>query len=275
MSVLRLRSKVGLLAALTLAAGAASSGSVAAQEEQRQERERRTAELVGNVASASTGLPIQHAVVQFRGSGAGALTDTEGNFGIPETWAGEDTLEVRLEGYEPSFTVLDLVPDQTTSVTLILSRTVVRVADLTVQVRQTRRARNLTGFVERLEKGFGTFFTPRDIINRSPRLPSDLLRGLPNVSIGRIEYGRATIYLGDGARLGCEPALYLDGMYQAGMQFDDLPREDLGAVEVYRREVETPMEFMRTGSTCGAIVVWTPDGPGFLDWAGELPDPFE
>ena len=59
------------------------------------------------------------------------------------------------------------------------------------------------------------------------------------------------------------------------VQFDDLPRDDLGAVEVYRREVETPMEFMRTGSTCGAIVVWTPSGAGFLDWAGDLPDPFE
>ena len=277
MSVLESGSRCPRLAALTLVAGAVlagTPGSTLAQEEQETE-DRRTAELVGHVASASTGLPIEGAVVILMGSGYGATTDAEGNFRIPRTWAGRDSIEVRFIGYEAGHTLIDLAPDQTTRVTLTLSRTVIRIADLTVEVRQTRRARNLAGFVERMGKGFGTFFTPRDIINRNPRLPSDLLRGLANVSVGRIEYGRAEIFLGEGARLRCPPALYLDGMYQAGMQFDDLERDVLGAVEVYRRDVETPMEFMRTGSTCGAIVVWTPDGPGFLDWAGELPDPFE
>lgn len=265
------------LAALTLAAAAVwpglggSAGSVQAQEE----AERQTAELIGHVVSASTGLPIAGARVILLGSGYGAISDEEGNFRIPRTWAGRDSVEVRYIGYEAGYTVIDLVPEQVTRVTLMLSSTVIRIADLTVEVRQTRRARNLAGFVERREKGFGTFFTPREIINRNPRLPSDLLRGLPNVTIGRMEYGRAEVFLGDGGRFRCPPALYLDGVYQAGMQFDDLPKEDLGAVEVYRRDVETPMEFMRTGSTCGAIVVWTPDGPGFLDWAGELPEPFE
>lgn len=274
MSALESKSGGARLAALTLVAGAVlagTPGSTLAQEEE----ERETAELLGQVVSASTGLPIEGARVILMGSGYGAITDAEGNFRIPRTWAGRDSVEVRFIGYEAGYTIIDLAPEQTTRVTLTLSSTVIRIADLTVEVRQTRRARNLAGFVERMDKGFGTFFTPRDIINRNPRLPSDLVRGLPNVSVGRIEYGRAEIFLGDGARLGCPPALYLDGMYQAGMQFDDLPKEDLGAVEVYRRDIETPMEFMRTGSTCGAIVVWTPSGPGFLDWAGELPDPFE
>lgn len=274
MSALESKSGGARLAALTLVAGAVLAGTPGSTLAQEQE-ERETAELLGQVVSASTGLPIEGARVILMGSGYGAITDAEGNFRIPRTWAGRDSVEVRFIGYEAGYTIIDLAPEQTTRVTLTLSSTVIRIADLTVEVRQTRRARNLAGFVERMDKGFGTFFTPRDIINRNPRLPSDLVRGLPNVSVGRIEYGRAEIFLGDGARLGCPPALYLDGMYQAGMQFDDLPKEDLGAVEVYRRDIETPMEFMRTGSTCGAIVVWTPSGPGFLDWAGELPDPFE
>ncbi|MYA32574.1 MAG: carboxypeptidase-like regulatory domain-containing protein [Gemmatimonadales bacterium] len=261
-------------AALALVAGgvlAGSPGSARAQEE----TERETAELIGQVVSASTGLPLEGARVILLGSGYGAITDAEGNFRVPRTWAGRDSIEVRYIGYEAGYTVIDLAPEQTTNVTLTVTSTVIRIADLTVEVRQSRRARNFQGFEERMHQGFGTFFTPRDIINRNPRLPSDLLRGLPNVSVGRLEYGRAEVFLGEGVRLGCPPALYLDGMYQSGMQFDDLERDVLGAVEVYRRDVETPMEFMRTGSTCGAIVVWTPDGPGFLDWARELPDPFE
>jgi len=261
------------LAALTLVAGGVLAGSPSSARAQ-EETERETATLAGQVVSASTGLPIEGARVILLGSGYGAITDAEGNFRVPRTWAGTDSVEVRYIGYEAGYTVIDLAPGLTTTVTLTLSSTVIRIADLTVEVRQTRRARNFAGFEERMNKGMGTFFTPRDIINRNPRLPSDLLRGLPNVSVGRIEYRRAEVFLGEGQRLGCPPALYLDGMYQAGMQFDDLEREVLGAVEVYKRDVETPMEFMRTGSTCGAIVVWTPDGPGFLDWARELP-PFE
>ncbi len=236
---------------------------------------RRTAALVGQVVSASTGRPVEGAVVHLLRSGYGALTDSTGNFRIPQTWAGPDSLEVRFIGYEPSHQPIDLVPDETTRVTLLLSQTVVRIADLTVEIRQTRRARNLAGFVERMERGFGTFFTPRDVQTRNPRLPSDLFRGEPGVQVGRMEYGRAPVYLGDGASgRRCPPAVYLDGVYQAGMQIDDLPKEDMGAVELYKRGTETPMEFMRVGSTCGAIVIWTPDGPGFLDWAGELPEPY-
>lgn len=258
---------LGVLAAFAVVAAPARG-----QDEPGQAR--RPAALVGKVFNASTGAPVEGAVVNLIGSGVGALTDSTGAFRIPQTWAGRDSIEVRFIGYTPSGLSVDLVPDETTEITLLLSATVVRVADLTVQVRQTRRARNLEGFVRRMERGFGQFFTPKDIRNRNPRLPSDLLRGVPGVTVGRIEYGRAEVYLGSGERLRCPPAIYLDGVYQAGMQLDDIPPEDLGAVELYRRETETPVEFMRSRSTCGAIVIWTPDGPDFWDWDGELPDPY-
>ena len=37
---------------------------------------------------------------------------------------------------------------------------------------------------------------------------------------------------------------------------------------LYRGATDTPVEFMRTmGRTCGAVVIWTPDGPDFFrDW---------
>ncbi len=235
---------------------------------------RRSAVLVGQVVSSSTGQPVEGAVVHLLSSGYGALTDVEGNFRIPQTWAGPDTIEVRFIGYTPGQQPIDLVPDETTRVTLLLSSTVVRIADLTVEIRQTRRARNLQGFAYRMDRGFGQYFTPKEIIRRNPRLPSDLLRGMPGVSVGPVQYGRAQVRMGKGGNLQCPPAVFLDGMYQGGLDLDDIPKEDLGAVEVYRRDTETPLEFLRPSSTCGAIVIWTPDGAGFLDWAGDLPEPF-
>lgn len=227
--------------------------------------------LVGQVVNATTGRPVDGAVVSMVGSGFGAVTDSAGAFRIPRTHAGPDTIEVRYIGYEPSRTPIQLPPDQTSRVTLLLSPTVVRVADLTVEVRGSRRSAKLAGFIERRERGFGVFFTPRDIRTRNPRLPSDLLRGIPGVTVGRIVHGKAPVYLGRGAQRGCPPAVYLDGVYQSGLDVDDIPPEDLGAVEVYKGAADTPPEFMRLGRTCGAIVIWTPDGPDFLDWDPDLP----
>lgn len=236
---------------------------------------RRSATLVGQVVNATTGRPIEGAVVSLIGSGYGAITDSLGNFRVPQTWAGTDTLEVRFIGYEPSRTEVELAPNETSRITLLLSQTVVRVADLVVEVRQTRKAQKLQGFIERMEKGFGTFFTPRDIRTRNPRLTSDLMRGIPGVRVGRIEHGRAPVSFARGSLPGCRPAIYLDGVHQAGLEVDDIPAEDLGAVEVYKGITDTPMEFMRTND-CGAIVIWTPDGPDFMDWAYDLPpDPFD
>ncbi|MGH7541132.1 MAG: carboxypeptidase-like regulatory domain-containing protein [Gemmatimonadota bacterium] len=229
---------------------------------------------MGHVVNATTGRPVDGAVVSLILSGFGALTDSTGAFRIPRTFAGADTLEVRYIGFEPSRTSIELPPEQTSRITLLLSPTVVRVAELTVEVRQTRRSAKLAGFIERREKGFGTFFTPRDIRNRNPRLPSDLLRGIPGVTVGRIVHGQAPVYFNRGGGGPCPPAVFLDGVYQSGLQVDDIPPEDLGAVEVYKGITDTPVEFMRTGGrTCGAVVIWTPDGPDFMDWDPDLSPP--
>lgn len=250
-----------------LAVAMAAATPAIAQEEQADapQRERETASVIGRVISASTGRPLEGAVVSFRGSGYGAITDSTGNFRIPHTWAGLDTVEVRYIGYSPSETAIEIEPEVTTEVVFLLSPTVVRIAELTVQIERSRRDVKLSGFEERRERGFGVFLTPRDIRRRNPNLASDVLRGVPGVEVGRIEHGRAPVYMTRGARK-CPPAVYLDGVYQSGLQVDDIPREDVGAMEVYRGPSETPAEFQRLSRTCGAVVIWTPTGPDFWNW---------
>jgi len=256
--------------ALTLGASTA-----AAQTGEAGSQSHHPATLSGQVVSYSTGQPVDGAVVNLLGSGYGAITDSLGNFRIPQTWAGTDTIEVRFIGYEANKREIELAPNEESHITLLLSSTVLRVADLVVKVRQTRRERNLQGFAERFRKGFGEFFRPRDIRLRNPKLPSDLLRGIPGVSVGQISHNKATVFFGQGKDLKCPPAVYLDGVYQAGMDLDDIAAEDLGAVEVYKRLSDTPPEFMRSASTCGTILIWTPDSADFQDWKGTIPDPFD
>ena len=235
--------------------------------------ERPVATMSGRVISASTGAPLEGAVVSLISSGVGALTDSAGNFRIPQTWSGTDTVEVRFIGFSPSRTELHLEPrgpqtgGYTNNVIFLLSPTVLRVAELTVEIEGTRARMKLASFEERRVKGFGVFFDPMQIRNRNPRLSSDMLRGLTGVTVGRIEYGQAPISMGRGIRGDCPPAVYLDGVYQSGLGVDDIPIDDLGAMEIYRGPSETPAEFERTSSrTCGAVVIWTPSGPEFTDY---------
>ena len=224
------------------------------------------ATFIGTVVSAVTGLPVEGATVIMALSGMGAITTEDGTFRIPVTPAGHDTVEVRRIGFEPARLAIDLVADETNRATFLLSDSYIRLQELVVEARQTRADRNLSGLEQRMELGQGTFFLPEQIIRRNPRLPSDLLRGLPGVTVSRIQHNRATVRFRGFSQSNCAPALYLDGVYQAGMEFDDLPRDELGAVEVYRRELEIPGEYIRQ-SKCGAILVWSPHSPEFLTWA--------
>lgn len=217
-----------------------------------------SATLMGQVVSASDGRPVEGAVVNLLGSGYGALTDSAGNFRIPRTAAGVDTVEVRFIGYEPSRVQVELAPDATTRAVFLLSPTVVRVADLHVEVRRAETPGKLREFWQRRQRGFGAFVTPEQIQDRQPRLPSDLLRGVPGVSVGASHLGKAPVRMTRGTA-NCPPHIFLDGIYMAGMEVDDLPPEDVWAMEIYRGTSEVPVQFSRSGA-CGVIVIWTPTG---------------
>ncbi|MFQ5678915.1 MAG: carboxypeptidase-like regulatory domain-containing protein [Gemmatimonadota bacterium] len=230
------------------------SGS-AAQEPARGD----TARLVGQVVSALTGKPIGGAVVSLQRSGLGAVTDSSGNFAIPKTLAGQDTVEVRYIGFEDSFMPLYLEPDLITRVVLLLSPTVVRLADLKVEVE--RKPFNiLSGFEERKARGMGYFFDLDDIQRRAPRYTSDLLRQVPGLRVGPNQFGKAQIVSGRSGIL-CTPAVFLDGINMPEFEVDEIIATDLGAVEVYRGASELPPMFASAAASgCGAIVIWTRRG---------------
>lgn len=269
------RPRRGAILAVVLLLGALLPAAIRAQEEEPRERvpagdtlptaadSLRLGTFVGQVVSATTGKPLEGAVVTLVRSGYGAITDSAGNFRVPRAPAGSDTVEVRYIGFEESQVPLLIRPNRTTRVVLLLSPTVVRIADLEVEIERERIPGKMQGFEERKRRGFGFFFAPEDIEKRQPlRRPSDLLREVPGLRVERERFGQAPVYVSRRGR-ACEPPVYLDGVYMAGMRPDDLAPEELGAVEVYKGPSETPPEFMRLGEQCGAIVIWTPVGGAF------------
>lgn len=248
------------LAAATLpAAFLALAGSpVSGQSTRETPADTSSATLVGQVVSATTGKPIEGAVVMLRTSGAGALTDSTGNFRIPSAPAGQDTIEVRYIGYETSDTPIELRAERITHIVLLLGQTVVRVADLHVEVPADRRGK-MAEFERRRRAGHGYYIGPEDIEKRKPlRLVSDIFRGVPGIYVGRQEHGRQPVWIERGQR--CKPTIYLDGVLMRVFEIDDISPEELGAIEIYRGPAEIPGEFLQPGNSCGAIVIWTPAG---------------
>ena len=241
------------LAVLTLGfASLAPAGEVAAQVEDS------LSSLRGQVLSRSRAEPVEQAFVFLLINGKGAITDEEGRFIIPDVRPILDTVQIRYLGLPPTKTTVQLESGRLTDAVFLLSQNVLEVAELKVEIRRTMSGK-MRGFEERRRKGFGYFITPEQIERRQPQRSSDILRGIPGVTVGGSQpTGPAPVYFSRGGSGRCEPKIYLDGQPMARMAFDDITAMDLMAIEVYKGATQMPAQWA-TGS-CGLLVVWTKDG---------------
>lgn len=245
-----------LAAALLVAAGASDAAA--------QRADSATATLSGRVVSAMTGGPLENARVVLKNAGRGAVTDSTGHFAIRDAPAGRDTVQVSLIGFTQKQVPLTLKPGHTTDVTLLLSETVLKVEDISVEVESSGLPEKLTnaGFDRRMKVRHGHFITPEEIEERNPRQPSDLLRTVPGVSVGAYQFGEAPVRITRGpvGKQGCEPVYWVDGQVLQGYNLDRLNPDDILAMEIYRGPAETPQRFKFQTLGCGVIVVWTQQG---------------
>lgn len=218
-----------------------------------------TATLTGTVVSAMTGGRLANARVVLVKSGFGAFTDSTGAFRIPRVPAGLDTVEVSLLGYASAKAPLLLQKGATTSATFSLSQTVLKVEELHVEVKRAADMGKLAQFDEHRLHGLGFYITPKMIERRHAQHPSDLLRMVPGLEVGPYQFGHANVRV-VRATLNCSPPIYVDGILSPSLQIDDLNRDDIMAIEVYRGPSETPAEYEQGRNNCGAVVVWTHEG---------------
>lgn len=220
-----------------------------------------SAVLTGTVVSALTGGPLEGAAVSVKGAPRAAYTDDRGRFSLMGLPPGRNTVDVAMIGFSKQQLPIELAPDGVTRVTLLLSRTVLEMEEISVTVRRDRVGK-LREFHEREERGFGYFLTPEDVERRNARFTSDLLRGVPGVSVGAHSIYGTEVRIGRrSVNAHCrQPTVYIDGRLAMDFKIDDLESEDVLAVEIYRGAGETPPLFKFGGATCGTVVFWTRDG---------------
>lgn len=233
---------------------AVAPAGLAGQEAERDS----AATLTGRVVSAMTGGPLPDARVVLKLSQRGAFTDSTGRFTIANVPPGQDTVQVTMIGFADEQLPIQLQPGATTEVTLLLSETVLRMEEITVTVERERTGK-LAGFERRRKAGMGHYITPEEIDKMQIRRPSDIVRRVPGIIVGAARLGSAPVHVVRRASR-CEPTYFVDGVPRKGLTMDELNRDDILAVEVYRGPAETPPQFQSLGGTCGSIVIWTQEG---------------
>ena len=191
---------------------------------------------------------------------ARTLSNQQGRFTIRDVRPGLVVLRFARLGYAPRSATLVVQPGRTAEVGVALSVQPIELEPVEVTVRSLDLERS--GFYDRANGGFGTFFTPGDLESRQPVVLSDALRGrVPGVRvvqdiIGGQAYlvGRRSASFGQGA---CVLPVWIDGVRAFDANVDLVSTTAVAAVEVYQGP-GTPAQYGM--DACGAVVIWTRRG---------------
>lgn len=236
--------------------------------------DRRPAKLLVWVISAETGVPLEGSrVAMTLRRDNGVITDSVGRAFLRGLEPRLDMLTVRRVGYVARSFALELQPQDSLELTVVLNLAAV-VLDTVVTTGVGASTVLAPGFNGRKKQGNGHFLDRAEINRRSiPTLP-ELLRTVPGLRLESAPQGGRWLR---SARAGlthdCPMMLYVDGVevasetttismirgrrvVQRGTSiFDSIPPEMIEALEVYTTS-NVPAQFNRGDSGCGVVVMW-------------------
>lgn len=267
---------------LFLAAGLVLSGVTAGAQ---------TTALSGRVLRAGSTTPVAGAEVTLTPRGVRAITDVAGEFRFDAVPAGYVMLFVRRIGFLPESLGVNM--PMAAAIDIELRETAQKLDTVSVSAREEVIPRGkLAGFYERKKFGIGRFIEATDIDQMLSRRMSDIIVAkVPGTRSVRSAKGGMAAYIATvrmvpeavtSAMKGamrpppCYPDVYLDGavVYSSGSErnlagglrndpeivlFDinSIAPANVAAFEFYSGAAQLPAQYNRTGSACGALLIWT------------------
>lgn len=241
----------------------ASAALVAAAQAASSDSSRPSAALVGGTARLTgrvinkNSQPLVGARVQVDGTTRTAITRQNGAFVLDSLPVGTQNVTVRLLGYAPAESAVELSPFEPRSVVLRME-VFVPVLEA-VRVTATReRGLNDVGFARRQRGASGWFMDSDAIKTRNAQQFSDIMRSAPGLRVTQ-QMGQQMIESSRDPMGGCVN-IWLDGTMWTQMQPGDIDQfvkpYELGAIEVYS-PTTTPAEYQQAGKSCSTIIAWT------------------
>lgn len=237
-------------------------------------------EIRGILAAAETETGLPYGTVELLDENfrvvATAYTDILGEFALVAPRPGRYALRGSHMTAQPLISqAVDLAEGQVETVVFSLALQPIELDPLMVTVRPEYRRLVRNGFYERAQTGLGTFVTPEIVERVRPMRTTDLLRRIPGVRLEPhpqwpsrwiVTMARSAGFTGGMTPTGggrrCIPRVFVDDAELRDFDLDDLPAQDIFALEVYRSALQAPPRYGGAGSQCGVIVVWTGIRPG-------------
>jgi hypothetical protein len=252
--------------------------------------------VVGRVVRAGSNVGIGAAEVALLPRGTRAVTDSLGEFRLEGVPAGFVTLHVRRLGFAPESLGVTLPLSAPIDIELRETAQPLDTVSVRGPADPLLTGK-LAGFYERKKFGIGRFLEAQDIERFLTRRLADIIVArMPGTTAVRSAKGGLAAYIatvrmmpralvgttstGQGAIPGsaisargprattCYPDVYLDGVvvYSSGseeqmgdVRFDvnSIDPGIVSAIEFYSGPAQMPAQFNRTGSACGALLIWT------------------
>ncbi len=242
------------------------------------------ASIAGRVVSKASTAPITGAELLLAPGNRRLLSDSAGRFRFDQVTPGNVTLIVRLIGFIPDSSYLEVRSNEDVDVVVELRQSAQPLDTVKVAGREQTLARGkLAGFYERKKFGIGRFIESDIFEKEQYRQLGDVITSraagtrLVRARLGSTVWiatarqaGTSTAGLDPTDRLkgadprACYPDVWLDGVnvysYGRGMPLFDvnlIGTNNVSAVEVYAGASQTPSQYAKTGAICGVVLVWT------------------
>jgi hypothetical protein len=247
------------LAVLLLGAGVLT----AAQPTPAQAAQRPSALIAGRVIDQSSRTPIPRARVVLLGTPHDTASDSVGHFAHDGLSAGTYLLQIRALGYGMATWVIRLKSDDVVDRDFEMSESELGLDTITALGRPGFMDRRMQDFERRRQEGRGVFITEEEIRHENAGTVSDLLRIAAGVQT-TCNHAGCVARMTRAARGSCRPDYVLDGFPATFSTTANLPTVGIVGIEIYRSLSEIPSQFLKTGATCGAIIIWTRSAPSTL-----------
>ena len=250
------------LVAVAMAIGASAPIVSARAQGVVVQAQSRSAALIGSIHD-SEGHPIDNADVSIVSMNALARTDSAGRFQLRSLDPVRVTVTIRRLGFDPEsfeFTLHAMTDD---SVAVTMQQNVQLLDAMKSNSTLSHRFAALEDFYKRRSRGTGgSFLTRAEIERRNTTVLSEVLRDVPGVRILRgagVQQGGVRFASSSTRSQVCKPNVWIDGQLARDMEVDEIPANDVEAMELYPGPSTTPMQFSQqaTSYACGAVVIWT------------------
>ncbi|MDE2663205.1 MAG: carboxypeptidase-like regulatory domain-containing protein [Gemmatimonadota bacterium] len=230
--------------------------------------------VAGVVRAEDTGVPVEGAAVRLAGGDvavAETVTGASGAFSFDGIAPGEYVLGVRRIGFAAYSVPLEVGPDEPAPLDVRLSLDPVAMEPLEVDVEGRPLRLVETGFYDRLEEGWGTYFEPEWIrtqsagFTRLPHFLSNLQQRAPLSRCPTVQVWYDRKFIGEVSGWGTSKPASINpaGTYQspvgpAAYLLDELSVTDLGAAEFYQPSSPIPLFALNDITIyCGVIILWS------------------